>query len=62
MSKKLQIKLVRSPIGYSARQKRTVQAMGLRKMNQVVVLPDNDAVRGMVNKVPHLVQVEEVEV
>ncbi len=61
MSKKLQIKLVRSPIGYSARQKRTVQAMGLRKMNQVVVLPDNPAVRGMVSKVPHLVQVEEVE-
>ena len=61
MSKKLQIKLVRSPIGYSARQKRTVQAMGLRKMNQVVVLPDNAAVRGMVSKVPHLVQVEEVE-
>ncbi len=61
MSKKLQIKLVRSPIGYSARQKRTVHAMGLRKMNQVVVLPDNPAVRGMVSKVPHLVQVEEVE-
>lgn len=61
MSKKLQIKLVRSPIGYSTRQKRTVHAMGLRKMNQVVVLPDNPAVRGMVSKVPHLVQVEEVE-
>ena len=61
MEKKLRVTLLRSPIGYSIRQKRTVKALGLRKLNQVVELPDNPAVRGMVNKVPHLVQVKEIE-
>ncbi len=62
MAKMLRIQLVRSPIGYSITQKRTVQALGLRRMNQIVLRPDNAAVRGMVAKVPHLVQVvEEVE-
>ncbi len=59
--KKLQIKLVRSPIRYSWRQKRTVKALGLRKMNQVVVRPDNPAMRGMVAKISHLVEVTEIE-
>jgi len=61
MAKVLRIKLVRSAIGYSVRQKRTVRALGLRKLNQVVERPDNAAVRGMVKAIPHLVQVEEVE-
>ncbi len=61
MAKKLRIKLVRSPIGYSIRQKRTVAALGLRKLNQTVVRPDNPAVRGMVNRISHLVQVEEID-
>jgi len=61
MEKKLRVTLVRSPIGYSIRQKRTVKALGLRKLNQAVELPDNPAVRGMVNKIPHLVQVKEIE-
>ena len=60
MEKMLRIKLVRSPIGYSIRQKRTVQALGLRKLQQVVERPDNPAVRGMVNKISHLLHVEEV--
>ena len=62
MAKMLRIRLVRSAIGYSVRQKQTVRALGLRKLNQVVERPDNPAVRGMVNKIPHLVQVEEIEV
>ena len=61
MSAKLRITLVRSPIGYTVRQKRTVAALGLQKLNQVVVQPDNPAVRGMVAKVSHLVEVEKVE-
>ena len=61
MLNKLRVTLVRSSIGYSMRQKRTVKALGLRKLNQVVELPDNPAVRGMINKVPHLIQVEVVE-
>jgi large subunit ribosomal protein L30 len=60
-AKKLRIKLVHSPIGHSMRQKRTVQSLGLRKMNQEVVRPDNEAIRGMLNKVAHLVEFEEIE-
>lgn len=59
--KTLRITLVRSPIGYSWRQKRTVRALGLRHMQQTVEQPDNDAIRGMLAKVPHLVQLEETE-
>ena len=57
MAKTLRIKLVRSPIGYTVRQKRTVEALGLRKIRQVKELPQNDAVLGMVKKVEHLVEV-----
>ncbi len=59
-SKKLHIKLVKSPIGYSRRQKGTVRALGLRRMNQSVVQEDNQVIRGMINKVSHLVKVEEL--
>ncbi len=61
MAKKLHVTLVRSPIGYSKRQKATVRALGLRRMHQTVVVPDNPAVRGMVQKIAHLVRVEAVE-
>ena len=61
MAKKLRITLVRSPIGYSVRQKRTASALGLSKIRQVVVRPDNQAVRGMVSRISHLVQVEEIK-
>jgi large subunit ribosomal protein L30 len=55
----LRVTLVRSPIGYDKRQKATVRALGLRRMNQTVEQPDLPAVRGMIAKVSHLVQVEE---
>ena len=61
MAKRLKITLVRSPIGYSVRQKRTIEALGLRKLRQTVERPDNSAVRGMVESVTHLVEVEEFE-
>ncbi len=61
MAKMLRITLVRSPIGYSIRQKQTVRLLGLRKLHQVVERPDTPTVRGMVNKIPHLLRVEEVE-
>jgi len=57
--KRLRVTLVRSPIGYSLRQKRTVQALGLRRINQTVEQVDNSEVRGMIAKVSHLVEVEE---
>lgn len=55
----LQITLVKSPIGYSKRQKATLKALGLKKMNQTVTHQDNDVMRGMLDKVSHLVTVEE---
>jgi large subunit ribosomal protein L30 len=59
--KLLRVTLTKSPIGYSIRQKRTVQALGLRKMNQSVEQKDTPVIRGMLNKVGHLVTVEEIE-
>ena len=61
MAKKLRIRLVRSPIGFSKRQKRTVDALGLRKVHQTVIKPDNGATRGMVETVAHLVECEEID-
>lgn len=58
---KLRITYKKSTIGYSKDQKETVLSLGLRKLNQVVVQPDNAAIRGMVFKVQHLVTVEEVQ-
>ena len=55
----LNIKQVKSGIGYGEDQKRTLKALGLRRMNQVVTHEDSAAIRGMVNKVRHLVKVEE---
>jgi len=57
--KKLTITLNRSPIGYSKRQKATLKALGLKKINQTIAVKDNDAVRGMINKVSHLISVDE---
>ncbi|MBB6675073.1 50S ribosomal protein L30 [Cohnella nanjingensis] len=57
---KLQITLKRSLIGRPENQRQTVQSLGLRKVNSVVVKEDNAAIRGMVNTVSHLVTVEEV--
>jgi len=56
----LKITLVKSPIGYSPRQKGTVRALGLRKMGQTVQHQDTPVVRGMIDKVSHLVAVEEL--
>jgi large subunit ribosomal protein L30 len=55
----LKITLIKSPIGYSKRQKGTVRALGLRRMNQTVEQVDSPALRGMLEKVSHLVEVEE---
>jgi large subunit ribosomal protein L30 len=53
------VTLVRSPIGYTKDQKATVRALGLRRMHQTVVQRDNPAVRGMIQKIIHLLQIEE---
>lgn len=58
--KKLKITLVKSPIGAVPKNKKTVEALGLRKLNKAVEMPDNEAVRGMIRQVRHLVKVEEI--
>lgn len=57
---KLRVKWVKSSIGYSKDQKETIRALGLRKLQHTVEHEDNPAMRGMIRKVSHLVQVEEV--
>lgn len=59
--KKLKIKYVKSAIGYSKRHKNTIASLGLRKLNQEVEVTDSPSLRGMLYKVAHLVEVEEVE-
>ena len=55
----LKVTLVKSTIGAVPKHKKTVEALGLKKMHKTVELPDNEAVRGMVWHVRHLVKVEE---
>lgn len=59
--RRLRITLVKSPIGYSQRQRRTLRTLGLRQLNDVTEWPDTPVVRGMIEKVSHLVHVEEVD-
>ncbi len=61
MSKKLQVTLVKSSIGFEQSQKDTVRSLGLRRIRQTVVHNDSPHVRGMIAKVIHLVKVEEIE-
>ena len=58
--KKLKITLVKSTIGAVAKNKAVVESMELRKIGRSVILPDNDATRGQIRKVSHLLKVEEV--
>ena len=55
----LKITLVKSTIGAVPKHKKTVEALGLKKVNKSVELPDNAATRGLIKQVQHLVKVEE---
>lgn len=59
--KTLRIKQVRSAIGLGKDQKATVRALGLKRMNDTVEQADSPAIRGMIFKIKHLVQVEEIQ-
>jgi large subunit ribosomal protein L30 len=61
-SKNLRVTWVKSSINYSERQKGTIRALGLRRLGHSVEHKDSPAIRGMINKVSHLVEVQEVEV
>jgi len=58
--KKLRLKLVRSPIGYEKDQRATARGLGLRRLNATVVVTATPAIHGMVAKIIHLLDVEEV--
>lgn len=55
----IKVKLVRSRIGTTPHQRRMLDALGLRKMHKVRVFKDTQAIRGIINKVPHLVAIVE---
>lgn len=56
-NKTIKVKQVASPIGRSAKQKAVLIGLGLNKMNKVVELEDTPSIRGMINKIPHLVKI-----
>ena len=60
VDKKIEIKLIKSPIGYNYKQKRTLEALGLNKINQSVIKNNNDAISGMIRVVRHLIQTKEI--
>ena len=60
MAGKLKITQVRSVIGRQRKQKLTIQALGIRRLHHTVVHNDTPQIRGMINKVRHLVEVEEI--
>jgi large subunit ribosomal protein L30 len=57
--KTLRVTLVKSPIGYRKDQRKTAHALGLNRINQTVEHTDNPALRGMLNKIIHLLRIEE---
>ena len=58
-NKMLKVTLVKSPIGAVPKNRKVVEAMGLRKLGKTVLMPDNDATRGMIKKVGFMLKVEE---
>ncbi|MCJ7822460.1 MAG: 50S ribosomal protein L30 [Armatimonadetes bacterium] len=58
---RLRITLKRSVLGHPVDQKKTARILGLTRINRTVVRPDNPAVRGMANKLSHLVSIEEID-
>lgn len=56
-STKIKVKQIRSGIGFHKKQKETLRSLGLKRLNQTVELPDNQAVRGMIYAVRHLVEI-----
>ena len=60
MAGKLKITLVKSTIGAIPKHRKTVEALGLKKLNKTVEMPDNAATRGQIQQIRHLVKVEEI--
>ena len=60
MSKKIEIKQIKSGIGYKTNAKKTLIALGLTKMNKVVIKNDSPQIRGMIKSIEYLLQVKEI--
>ncbi len=60
MADKLRITLVKSTIGAIPKHRKTVEALGLRKINKTVEMPDNACTRGQIQQIRHLIKVEEI--
>jgi large subunit ribosomal protein L30 len=58
---RLRVTWIKSAIGYNGKQKATIKALGLRRLHHSVEHDDSPQIRGMINRVSHLVRVEEVE-
>ena len=61
MAKKIEITLIRSPLSCKPKHRRTVRALGLRRIGQSVIHEDTAAIRGMANKIDYLVTIEETK-
>ena len=59
-NKKIKITLIKSPIGYKEKAKKTLEALGLKKINQSVVHNGNDSIVGMLNSVNYLIKIEKI--
>ena len=58
--KKIQITLIKSPIGYKPKAKKTLEALGLKKINQSVIHVNNNCINGMINKIDYLIKIKEL--
>jgi|TARA_B100001540_G_C15380379_1_gene449796 large subunit ribosomal protein L30 len=59
-NKKIKITLIKSPIGYKQKAKRTVEALGLKKLNQSIEHNQNESIKGMIKTIDYLIKVEEI--
>tara|TARA_B110001454_G_C12301669_1_gene259768 strand:- start:172 stop:360 length:189 start_codon:yes stop_codon:yes gene_type:complete len=58
---KLEIKQIKSSIGYNVKTKKTLEALGIKKINHIVIKNDSPSIRGMVYKVKHLIEIKEIK-
>tara|TARA_B100000686_G_C16353436_1_gene744003 strand:- start:95 stop:283 length:189 start_codon:yes stop_codon:yes gene_type:complete len=58
---KLEIKQIKSAIGYNIKTKKTLEALGIKKINHIVVKNDSPSIRGMIYKVKHLIEIKEIK-
>ena len=58
---KLEIKQIKSAIGYNVKTKKTLEALGIKKLNHIVIKNDSPSIRGMIYKVKHLIEIKEIK-